>query len=66
MITKQILESNEEKISGKKQTISTNSELTSDPMLITNGFANFYTKIAPKLKKLLLPLNNVIWQKEAE
>ena len=50
----------------KKQTISTNSELTSDPMLITNDFANFYTKIAPKLKKLLLPLNNVIWQKEAE
>ena len=43
-----------------------NSELTSDPTLITNGFANFYTEIVPKLKKLLLPLNNVIWRKKAE
>ena len=43
-----------------------NSELTSDPTLITKGFANFYTEIVPKLKKLLLSLNNVIWGKEAE
>ena len=33
-----------------------NSELTSDQTLITNGFANFFTEIVPKLKKLLLPL----------
>ena len=43
-----------------------NSELTSDPTLIINGFANFYTEIVPKLKKLLLPLNSVIWRKRAE
>ena len=47
-----------------------NSKLTSDPTLIKNGFANFYTGIVPKpkpkLKKLLLPLNNVVWQKQAE
>ena len=43
-----------------------NSELTTDPMLITNGFANFYTEMVPKLKKLLLPLNIVIWRKGAE
>ena len=43
-----------------------NSELTSDQTLITNGFANFFTEIVPKLKKLLLPLNSVIWRKGAE
>ena len=43
-----------------------NSEFTLDPTLITNGFTNFYTLIVPKLKKLLLPLNNVFWRKEAE
>ena len=35
-------------------------------MLITNGFAKFYTEIVSQRKKLLLPLNNVIWRKEAE
>ena len=43
-----------------------NSELTSNPTFITNGFANFYTEIVSKLNKLLLSLNNVIWRKEAE
>ena len=43
-----------------------NSELTSDSTLITNGFAIFYTEIVPKLKKVLLQLNSVIWGKEVE
>ena len=31
-----------------------------------NGFANFYNKILPKLKKLLLPLNKLFCRNEAE
>ena len=54
---------NKQSLSSKS--FEVNSELTSDPTLIKNGFAYFYTEIAPKLKKLLLPLN-VIWRKEAE
>ena len=42
------------------------SEFTSHPMPSRNGFANFYTEIVPKLKKLLLPSHNIIWRKEAE
>ena len=46
-----------------KQSLPSKSfRLTSDPTLITNGFANFYTEIVPKLKEVLLPLNSVIWR----
>ena len=46
------------KQSQSSKSFKVNSELTSDPTLIANGFANFFTEIVPKLKKLSL-LNSV-------
>ena len=54
-------QSNKQSLPSKS--FKSNSELASDPTLITNGFANFFTEI---VREALLPLNNVIWRKEAE